>query len=85
MLLPGVAFTQEGKCLFSSAMRAEDLIRHARVDVHHEEESGGYTGYQRAVASNRAKSFARYLKIQHMPLVPTAVLLNVREGIPEYP
>ena len=61
------------------------MIRHARVDVHHEEESGGYTGYQRAVASNRAKSFARYLKIQHMPLVPTAVLLNVREGIPEYP
>lgn len=82
MLLPGVAFLQEGKYLFSSAMRAEDLIRHTQVDEYRQEESGDYTGYQRAVAPGRAKSFARYLKTQSMPLVPTAVLLNVREEIP---
>ena len=82
MLLQGVAFLQEGKYLLSSAMRAEDLIRHAHVDEYRQEESGNYTGYQRAVAPSRAKSFARYLKTQSMPLVPTAVLLNVREGFP---
>lgn len=82
MLLPGVAFLQEDKYLFSSAMRAQDLIAHARVDEYRQGESGDYTGYQRAVAPGRAKSFARYLQAQSMPLVPTAVLLNVREKIP---
>lgn len=83
MLLSGVAFLQEDKYLVSSAMRAEDLIRHAQVDEYREEESGNYTGYQRAVALGRAKAFARYLRTQSMPLVPTAVLVNIREDVPD--
>ena len=44
MLLPGVAFLQEDKYLFSSAMRAQDLIRFTQVDEYRQEESGEYTG-----------------------------------------
>ena len=84
MDLEGVWFNQEGKRLFSSAMRAVDLLERTNVDVYRQE-NGNAAGYQRAAERPRARAFARYLQTQNMPLVPTAVLLNVREGISSNP
>ena len=79
MQLEGVWFNQEGVRFFGSAMRAEDLLAHAQVDVYREE-NGSFLGYQRNPERARARAFARYLRTQSVPVVPTAVLLNARDG-----
>ena len=81
MQLQGTWFNQEGVRLFGSAMRAEDLLVRARVDIYREE-SGSSVGYQRNPERARARAFARYLHTQSIPLVPTAVLLNARDVFP---
>lgn len=80
MELEGVWFNQEGRRFFSTAMRAEDLIERTSVDVYREE-SDNYFGYQRLPERSRAMAFSRYLQTQTVPLVPTVVLLNARDGI----
>jgi len=80
MEVRGIGFEQEGITFFSTAMRAEDLLRQAKVDVYRQEE-GVSLGYQRTPELARARAFSRYLQTQAMPLAPTSILINVREGL----
>ena len=80
MMVKGVWFNQDGFRFFATAMRAEDLLARARVDIYRSE-NGASVGYQRNPERPRARAFGRYLQTQSIPLVPSAITLNARDGI----
>jgi DGQHR domain-containing protein len=80
MQLYGNSFTQGGIRLFVTSMRAADVVRLTKVDIYRAE-GRSVSGYQRTPSASRARSFARYLHAEPVPLSPTVLLLNARQGL----
>lgn len=75
ILLGGTVVVQAGRPLLLTAMRAEDLGRHKKVDIY---DSGSKKGYQRVAQTARVNSAAKYYG-EKGGRMPNPLLVNVRE------
>jgi DGQHR domain-containing protein len=75
MRLEGTVVVQAGRPLLLTAMRAEDLGHHKRVDVYNPVTKNGY---QRVVQTARVNSVARYYG-EKRGRMPNPLLVNIRE------
>lgn len=73
--LEGTVVVQRGQPLLLTAMRAEDLGRHKRVDVY---DPTTKTGYQRTAQTARVNSAAKYYGDKGGRM-PNPLLVNIRE------
>lgn len=73
--LAGTVIVQGGQPILLTAMRAEDIGRHKRVDVY---DPATKTGYQRVAQTARVNSAARYYG-ERSGRMPNPLLVNIRE------
>lgn len=73
--LDGTVLAQKGRPLLLTAMRAEDLGRHKRVDVY---DPSTKKGYQRMAQTARVNSAAKYYG-EKDGRMPNPLLVNIRE------
>lgn len=73
--LEGTVVVQDGRPMLLTAMRAEDLGRHKRVDVY---DPSTKKGYQRVAQTARVNSVARYYGEKRGGM-PNPLLVNIRE------
>ena len=73
--LEGTVVVQAGRPMLLTAMRAEDLGRHKRVDVYNPSTK---KGYQRVAQTARVNSVARYYG-EKRGRMPNPLLVNIRE------
>lgn len=73
--LEGTVVVQHGRAMLLTAMRAEDLGRHKRVDVY---DPVAKTGYQRTAQTARVNGAARYYGDKGGRM-PNPLLVNIRE------
>jgi DGQHR domain-containing protein len=73
--LEGTVIVQDGRPMLLTAMRAEDLGRHKRVDVY---DPSTKKGYQRVAQTARVNSVAKYYGEKRGGM-PNPLLVNIRE------
>jgi len=73
--LQGTVLVQHGQAMLLTAMRAEDVGRHKKVDVY---DPGTKQGYQRTAQTARVNSAARYYG-EKGGRMPNPLLVNIRE------
>ncbi len=73
--LEGTIAVQNGRPLLLTAMRADDLGRHKKVDIY---DPVARTGYQRVAQTSRVNSAARYYG-EKGGRMPNPLLVNIRE------
>lgn len=79
MKVTALPFVQEGTQMYAVVLRAEDAVRLGKVAIWEESEDGDTTGYQRAPEAARIRKVATYLQRDPKPLMPTSVLIGVRD------
>lgn len=73
--LQGTVLVQRGQAMLLTAMRAEDLGRHKKVDVY---DPVTKQGYQRTAQTARVNSAAKYYG-EKDGRMPNPLLVNIRE------
>jgi len=78
MKTTAIPFSQEGTQMYSVVLRAEDAVRLGKVAIWEESDDGSTSGYQRAPEAARIRKVSTYLQRDPQPLMPTSVLIGVR-------
>jgi len=81
--VPAIRMNQDGVKLYLTRMYAKDLVKLGKVDYWKPGASDSKQGYQREPKPSRLRRVARFIlgKLYPVNILPTAILLNSREGL----